>query len=86
VTIFEQGVKAADAQTRDDGEFLIDGLKKGNYELQVEASGFKTFRFSIHLVKPEKKCKREIEVVLTLGYPNNCTGVRLVKANADGQR
>jgi hypothetical protein len=83
VTVFQQGAKTIDAETGNDGKFLIDGLKEGNYELQVEASGFKSFRFSIHLVKPEKKCKREIEVVLTLGYPQNCTGVRLVKAKAE---
>jgi Carboxypeptidase regulatory-like domain len=83
VTVFKQGAKTVEAPAGDDGEFLIGGLKEGNYELQVEASGFKPFRFSIHLVKPEKKCKQEIEVVLTLGYPENCTRVRLVKAKAD---
>jgi hypothetical protein len=83
VTVFKQGAKTIDALTGDDGKFLIDGLREGNYELQVEASGFKSFRFSASLVKPEKKCKQEIEVVLTVGYPENCTGVRLVKAKAD---
>ena len=82
VTVFKAGAKIADTQTGDDGKFQIDGLREGDYELQVEAGGFKAFRFSFHLVKPEKKCKREIEVVLTIGYPQNCTGVRLVKAKA----
>jgi hypothetical protein len=82
VTVFQHGAKTTDAETADDGKFRVDGLKEGNYELQVEANGFKSFRFPIHLVKPQKNCKREIEVVLTIGYPQYCTGVRLVKAKA----
>lgn len=79
VTILRDGTGRAAVKTGEDGKFSFDELKAGNYEVQVQAEGFRSFQFPIAVVKPDSKCKRGLEIGLTTGYPENCTGVRLVK-------
>jgi carboxypeptidase family protein len=79
VTILRDGTGRAAIKTGEDGKFSFDDLKAGNYEVQVQAEGFRTFQFPIVLVKPDSKCKRALEVELTTGYPENCTDVHVVK-------
>ena len=79
VTVLTDAAERAAVKTGDDGKFSFDELTPGSYELQVQAAGFRSYRFPIVVVKQESKCKRALEIRLTLGYPENCTGVRLVK-------
>jgi hypothetical protein len=46
VTVLKQGTEPIAQQTGDDGKFSYDKLSAGNYELQIQAQGFKTFRLS----------------------------------------
>ena len=80
VTIFENGSELVARHTGDDGKFSFDSLKAGHYDIQIQVSGFRVFRLTIVVVKPESRCKQALEVRMTTGYPENCTGVRLVKA------
>lgn len=79
VTIFEKDAQLAVVHTNGDGRFSFNELKSGNYELQTQADSYRTFRFAIVVGKPNHRCKRALEVKLTTGYPENCTGVHLVK-------
>jgi hypothetical protein len=79
VTIFEKNAQLAIVHTNGDGRFSFNEMKSGNYELQTKADNYKTFRFAIVVGKPNSRCKRSLEVKLTTGYPENCTGVRLIK-------
>ena len=79
VTILKDGTGHAAVNTGEDGKFSFDELKAGNYEFCVKANGFRSFRFPIVVVKPDSKCRRALKIRLTLGYPQNCTGVRVVK-------
>jgi Carboxypeptidase regulatory-like domain len=58
VTVLKQGTEPIAQQTGDDGKFSYDKLSAGNYDLQIQAQGFKTFKFSIVLAKPDGRCKR----------------------------
>jgi len=77
--VLRDGTGRAAITTGGDGKFSFEELTPGSYELQVQAAGFRSYRFPIVVVKPESKCKRALEIKLTIGYPENCTGVRLVK-------
>lgn len=79
VTILREGARRAAVNTGEDGKFSFDKLKAGNYEVQVQAEGYRTFQFPIVVVKPDSKCKRALEIGLTTGYPVDCTSVRFVK-------
>jgi len=79
VTIFRDGSRYSEINTDEKGEFFFEDFKAGNYELQIKAEGFRTYTFPIVVAKPNNKSKRALEIVLTTGYPENCTGVRFVK-------
>ena len=79
ITVLKDGTERATLKTGEDGGFLFNELAPGEYELRVEAAGFRVFQFPIVVVTRESKCKRALEIRLTVGYPENCTGVRLVK-------
>jgi len=79
VEILKDGTELVALQTGEDGKFSYDRLSAGNYDIQIQADGFRTFRFSIVMSKPDTRCKRALKVILTTGYPEICTNVYLVK-------
>jgi Carboxypeptidase regulatory-like domain len=79
VTILKDGTDNAEVNTGEDGKFSFGEVKAGNYEFSVNANGFRSFQFPIVVAKPDSKCRRALEIRLTLGYPQSCTGVRIVK-------
>jgi Carboxypeptidase regulatory-like domain len=79
VTVLKQGTEPIAQQTGDDGKFSYDKLSAGKYDIQIQAHGFKTFQFSIVIIRPDSRCKRALRVSLTTGYPEYCDGVFLVK-------
>jgi hypothetical protein len=79
VKIFKHGTELAALQTREDGKFSYDRSSAGNYDIQVQAAGFEDLRFSVVVGKPNSRCKRALEVRLSVGGLENCNPVRLVK-------
>lgn len=79
ITIFAGGTARTAVKTGADGRFLFGEFAPGNYEVRVQADGFRAFQFPIVVVKPNSKCKQALEIGLTTGYPENCTAVRLVE-------
>jgi Carboxypeptidase regulatory-like domain len=72
-------------ETGENGEFSFDELDAGNYEVQAEKKGFRTFRFPIVLAKPERRRKKALEVELIVAS-EACPGVHLVKPKAVERR
>jgi hypothetical protein len=79
LTVLSNGNGSTVVKTSERGEFSFDELTPGNYELQVQANGFRRYQFPIVVVKSKSKCSRALEIRLTIGYPENCTGIRIVK-------
>ena len=79
VTILEDGSARARVETGENGKFAFEMLKAANYEIQVQAEGFRTFKFPVAVAKPHSKCKQALEIELTTGSPENCSSVRIVK-------
>ena len=79
VTIFKDGAARASVKTGADGKFAFEMLEAANHEIQVQAEGFRTFKFPVTVAKPDSKCKRALEIELTTGSPENCSSVRIVK-------
>lgn len=79
VTIVEDGTAKAAAMTDEKGQFAFGLVEPGNYELRVETGGYLTEHIPIIVKKPGGKCKRALEIRLRLGYPMQCTQVRMVK-------
>jgi hypothetical protein len=68
-----------EVQSGENGNFSFENLKEGNYEIQVQASGYASFEFSVVLANADKKCKRALQIPLSI-RSSACTGnVRLAK-------
>jgi Carboxypeptidase regulatory-like domain len=80
VTVLFNGTEQAEVKTGSDGRFVFDSLKKGNYEIRIQADGYQVFSFPIALAKPSKQCKRTLQIRLTIGYPSCGGTIRLVKS------
>jgi Carboxypeptidase regulatory-like domain len=79
VTIFKDGAEIGGVQSDENGKFSFDSLKEGNYEIQVLASGYASFEFYVVLANTDKKCKRALQIPLSI-RASACTGnVRLAK-------
>jgi Carboxypeptidase regulatory-like domain len=79
VMIFKDGADIGEVQSDESGKFSFDSLKEGNYEIQVLASGYASFAFSVVLANTDKKCKRALQIALSI-RASACTGnVRLAK-------
>jgi hypothetical protein len=81
VTILKDGTGHPEVNTGEDGKFSFGEVKAGSCEFCVKANGFRSFQFQIVVVKPDSKCTRALQIRVTPGYPENCTGVRVVKAS-----
>jgi Carboxypeptidase regulatory-like domain len=79
VTIFEDGAAQAVSKSDVKGQFSFGALKPGSYELKIEGEGYRTEKVPIVIKKPKSGCRQALEIRLTLGYPNPCTHVRIVK-------
>jgi hypothetical protein len=78
VTLLQNGSEIVTMQSSADGRFSFEHLKAGNYDIQVQASGYLTVFSSVILAKPDiTKCKRELDVLLSVGM--GCSGISLVK-------
>ena len=75
ITIFSNGSEAATVKTDESGKFSLDQLQAGSYQVAIQAHDFRSFQFPVALVEPHSKPKRALEIVLTTGYPENCTRV-----------
>jgi hypothetical protein len=80
VTILQGETEVVSVRTNADGAFSFERLTPGNYEIRVETKGpLRTLSEAITVVRPEKKCKRALEVVLGVGFECD-TYIALVKA------
>ncbi len=71
--VIKDGKDLETVTTTADGKFIFGELNSGKYELSAEGPlGFKTFRSLIEVRNPEKKCRRELVIVLAPLYPDNC--------------
>jgi len=78
VTVLKGGTEVASIKTGQDGKFIFDELKPGIYELNAQAAGYRIFRSSIVVAKPEKKCRHGLAIFLAAGNMESC-GSRVIK-------
>ena len=81
VTLLKGETELVSKQTGTDGKFSFEPMEVGEYQIQVETTGFKTARSSFVAVKPAEKCKQALEVVLGFGVECD-TGIALVRSKA----
>ena len=67
VTILSGEASVASVQTNNDGKFSFEQLKAGSYSIRIQAEYYHSVKSPINIVKPETKCKRALEVMLTVG-------------------
>jgi Carboxypeptidase regulatory-like domain len=72
VSVVQNGKDVATLKTAVDGKFQFPELKSGRYELAAHFDGFRSFRAPITVKNASKQCRREVVIVLVLGYPDNC--------------
>lgn len=77
VEILKDGAEIAVAQTGESGKFSFQPLAAGNYEIVVEASGFRNLRYKIVAAKPQTGCNKILRIQLALG--GECDDMKLVK-------
>jgi hypothetical protein len=77
VTILKGETERVSKRTGTDGKFSFEPMEAGKYQIQVEASGFRTAKSSFVVVKPARKCKQALQVRLGFGFECD-TGIALI--------
>jgi hypothetical protein len=72
VKVTKDGKDLATKETDGDGNFILDVMKSGSYELSAQLDGFLPFRSPIVVANPTRQCTRGLSIMLELGYPDNC--------------
>ncbi|MBZ5677847.1 MAG: carboxypeptidase-like regulatory domain-containing protein [Acidobacteriia bacterium] len=70
VRVLKNGAEVASVQSDQDGNFVFDELKPGNYELNAQPDGYLVFRTQIVVAKPEKRCRRRLAILLEVRGEN----------------
>jgi len=77
VSVLRGEAEIVSVQSGSDGRFSFERLDSGNYEVRVEAEGYKTARSPVTVAKPGTKCKGGLQVLLAVGM--GCSSVGRVK-------
>jgi hypothetical protein len=79
VQILKGTTEVLSVKTGGDGKFSFGHLDAGDYQVRVEAAGFRTVPpFRIIVVKPKATGKRMLQIRLTLG--DGCSYIRSIKS------
>jgi carboxypeptidase family protein len=78
VTLLKGETELVSKRTGTDGKFSFEPMQAGKYQIQVEATGFRTAKSSFVIVKPARKCKQALQVKLGFGFECD-TGIALIR-------
>ena len=73
VTVLKDGQELGVLQTDQNGKFRFEQLPPGNYQIRVDADGFRSAYASVVVTKPGAKSRRVLEAVLDVGM--GCPGI-----------
>jgi hypothetical protein len=75
--ILKHGTELAAVHAGQNGKFVFGRVDAGDYEIEVDATGFGTVRYAIVVAKPGASCKKMLRIQLPLGI--ECADVQIVK-------
>jgi Carboxypeptidase regulatory-like domain len=78
-TVLKGSDSIASARTGTDGGFAFDELKAGTYDIRVDANGYLGAFSPITLVKPNRRRKNGLEVLLAVGMGCSVLSVHKIK-------
>ena len=67
VSVLKDGATVKVARTDSAGEFDLDAILAGKYELDIKIAGFVHSRYELTLSKPSDTCKHALEIEMEVG-------------------
>ena len=77
VSVLKDGTPFKTATTDSAGEFDLDAIRPGKYELDAEIAGFDHARYELTVSKPSNTCKRALEIEMAVGAVHCGGDIRL---------